>query len=428
MQNLETQIPNEGPLSSLTEEAWTGEQHNLRYGGEMHLRKCYRIPIDLLHYNIETGRYRTRFLLLQKANPGALIVETDPHWKDQIYQLLSGSWEDTSTGIGTRDDQDYFKSLVDDIRERDQEHPGIVLETGGVMSGNRRLAALTTLYREEQNPRYRYFKAFIVPAEGSMTSADRWHLEMSAQMPAGRLVVDYDAVDKLLKYREGVECYRQLNPDGEEDSAIRAVATDLGTTKKKIEEELQTLDRIQEYLIAIGHPEEWWLAAKLTEVFTEMTPLIGACNRNDFSLEERSKLKLAVYDIIRNGQGDYRLIRDIRTAVGPLRRRAGTRGIPSAIKILTDNAPSTAGLQTPHTHTSRARAGTVAERFRSEFAAGREKEAPLTKAERAESNLRKLVEILQETGVTGVRQKQLLIDSLSHSKSFIEQALQSLQQ
>lgn len=62
--------------------------------------------------------------------------------------------------------------IVEDIKDRGQERPGIVLETGGVMSGNRRLAALLASYAEQQNERFRYFDAFIVPSTGNMTDAE----------------------------------------------------------------------------------------------------------------------------------------------------------------------------------------------------------------------------------------------------------------
>ena len=85
-----SQIPKEGPLSILTEESWTGVSENLRYGGQLHLRKAYRIPIDTLHFNIMNGRYRTRYELLKKANPEVVIDSTKDKWRQEI--LGSVKW------------------------------------------------------------------------------------------------------------------------------------------------------------------------------------------------------------------------------------------------------------------------------------------------------------------------------------------------
>ena len=427
MANTESQIPTQGLLSVLTEDAWTKVSDNLRYGGQPHLRKCYRIPIDLLHFNIENGRYRTKFLLLKKANPDATIDPTQERWRRETFMLLNGTWEDPTTGIGTRKERQYFIQLVEDIKERGQERPGIVLDNGGVMSGNRRLAALMHLYGEQQNERFRYFEAFIVPSAADVTSADIWHLEMSAQAPA-RLTRSYDPVEKLLKIREGVECFEALNPPEGRTSAIRAVATDFGDTEDFIAAELSTLFEIEKYLNAIGHPEEWWLAEGQTEVFTEIPPLLQACETNAMAFENRSKLLRTIYHLVQNDNADYRLIRDTRTTIGPTTRRRGARRMPEVTRILIENAPSTATLRQGVTETTDTTTQQLVDRFKSEFEAGREQEAPLTKAERAESNLRKLVEMLSRQHIEDARQIERVARSLTESQSLINSALRILQQ
>ena len=133
----ESQIPQTGPLSSLEEDqSFYGEVQYLDYGGARHLRKAYRIPIDLLHFNIENGRYATKFSLLRGANPGVNINPRDSQWRNEILQMLDGTWEDAATGVNTRSDRSHFQALVEDMEQRGQERTGIVLEDGGVMSGN----------------------------------------------------------------------------------------------------------------------------------------------------------------------------------------------------------------------------------------------------------------------------------------------------
>jgi len=425
--NAESQIPTQGPLSVLTEEAWTSVSENLRYGGQPHLRRCYRIPIDYLHFNIENGRYRTKFMLLQKANPDVTIDPRQERWRQEIFRLLNGTWEDPNYPVGTKKDRQYFIQLVEDIKERGQERPGIVLETGGIMSGNRRLAALMHLYDESQNERFRYFEAFIIPSAGSVTSADIWHLEMSAQTPA-RLTRDYEAIELLLKIRQGVECFAALNPPGGRTTAIKAVANEFAKTEEHIIDELLTLQEIEKYLRTIGHPEEWWLAEGQTEVFTEIPPLLQASRTNAMSHEDQSKLLRTIYHLIQNDNADYRLIRDIRTSIGPVTRRRSVRRTPAVTRVLIENAPTTATLQQGRTRMTEEASQQIAERFRSEFQATREEGAPLIKAERAESNLRILVEILERQGIDDARQIEKLARSLTKSEVLVQRALQILQE
>ena len=305
-----SQIPPTGPLSALEEDqSFYGEVQYLDYGGARHLRRAYRIPIDLLHFNIENGRYATKFSLLRGANPGVNINPRDSHWRNEILKMLDGTWEDATTGVNTRSDRSHFQALVEDIEQPGQERTGIVLEDGGVMSGNRRLAALITLTSQHPDAdRYRYLYAFIVPGQG-VSPADTWRLEMSAQMGQGRLLRDYDPVERLIKIREGVSLLMQTNIHDSEEAAIRVVANDFGTDAATIRKDLDSLKHIDNYLNAIARPGQYWLANTLTEVFTELEPLEQSMRVNTMPLIDQARLRTGVYFLIRNDQADFRLLR-----------------------------------------------------------------------------------------------------------------------
>ncbi len=424
--DTENQIPVEGKLSVLTEDAYTGVREKLRYGGQSHLRNCYRIPINLLHFNIANGRYRTKFLLLKKANPDANIDPTQDPWREEIFSLLNGTWEDATTGFGTRKERKYFLNLAEDIKDREQERPGIVLEDGGVMSGNRRLAALIHLYNKDQNEKFRFFEAFIIPQEGNVTDADKWHLEMSAQHAQARLTRNYDAVEKLLKIGEGVKLYKARHQNNDQKSAIKAVANDIGDTEDSISDELNTLNEIENYLDAIGHPEEWWLAEGLTEVFTEIDPLRKAFETSAMPLENRSKLIRTIHHLAKNDKIDYNFVRDIRKTVGPMVRRRDSKKMPTVTRILIENAPTTAVLRQEKSKATSSNSQHLVDKFKSEFEANKEQEEPLTKTERAASNLRKLVEILETQGMDNTQKIKKVVLSLEDSESLIDRALKIL--
>jgi len=390
----ESQIPQTGPLSSLAEDDdFSGEVQFLDYGGNRHLRRAYRIPIDLLHFNIQNGRYATKFTLLQGANPGVNIDPRDSHWRNEILRMLDGTWEDSATGVNTHNEQGHFNNLVGDIEHRGQERTGIVLEDGGVMSGNRRLAALITLSQLYPDAgKYRYLHAFIVPGQG-VTPADRWRLEMSAQLGQGRLLREYDPVERLLKIREGVRLLRETNVNDSEEAAIRIVANDFGADYATIRKDLDSLKHIDNYLGAIGREGQYWLANSLTEVFTELEPLEQAMNVNSMPLQERARLRTAVYFMIQNGQADFRLLRDIRGAVGPARKRRDARSVPKAIEAITSTAPNPEVLERDPTEKAALQADDMVDRFRAEYQAGRPGSV-LSKAQRAEVNLRAVNEAL----------------------------------
>ena len=390
-----TQIPQAGPLSSLVEnDDFSGEVQFLDYGGVRHLRKAFRIPIDLLHFNIRNGRYATKFTLLQGANAGVNIDPTHPHWRDEILKMLDGTWEDASTGVNTHSDQSHFQNLVADLEQRGQERTGLVLEDGGVMSGNRRLAALITLSRRYPDvPRYRYLHAFIVPGQG-VSPADAWRLEMSAQLGPGRLIREYDPVERLLKIREGVNLVRETHGYDSEEAAIRVVANDFGVDVSTIRNDLDSLKHIDNYLDAMARPKQYWLANGLTEVFTELEPIEQAMRINSTPMEVRAQLRGGIYHMIRNDATDFRMLRDIRRAVGPTQRRRNAWSVPKAIEVITQGAPTQQEFEEEPTDETKQQALTIAEQFRAEYEAGKPGQV-LSKARTGEANLRAVKEALE---------------------------------
>jgi len=96
--------------------------------------------------------------------------------------------------------------------------------------------------------------------------------------------------------------------------------------------------------------------------------------------------------------------------------------MPSVTRILIDAAPSTSDLRVSPNDASQARVNELVDRFKSEFEANKEQEAPMTKAQRAESNLQKLVEILPGTDLISAGRDEL-ITSLTNSKELADKAI-----
>lgn len=425
MTTEQSHIPVRGPLSNLNaKNDWTEVVEKLYYNGASHLHRCFRIPINSLHFNVENGRYHTKFLLLKNANPKANIDPRKEVWRVQIHLLLSGRFEDPISGVNTRNEKQHFEDLVADMKVRGQERVGMVLEDGGVMSGNRRLAALMTLASESNDPKFQYFEAVIIP--GHVDEADRWRLEISAQQGQSRLLEPYDPVEKLLKIKEGKELLMRQNPAGGEQAAIKGVALEFGMTTKEVSEELGTLNFVEQWLTAIGHPKQWWLANGLTEVFTEMTPLVEAMDTAGLQLKEKSELKRAVYGLIKNREATYGLLREVRSAVGPRTpRRNSPGGVPTAVDALKKNAPTVEGLREEITPKSRQRARSTRNTFTTEFQAKREEEEPIDKAKRAQSNLETVSEMVATDRPAGAV-RETLRTSVTASKVAIEQILKDL--
>jgi hypothetical protein len=287
---------------------------------------------------------------------------------------------------------------------------------------------MTLNKRYPENPKYRVLKTFIIPAEGGMTPADRWRLEISAQQGQGRLLKDYDAVERLLKISEGVDLLNDQNGGSGRDSAIQAVARDFGLGSKQIREELDTLKHMTNYLEQIGHPKEWWQGERLTEVFTEWEPMEKALHTNAIPFDRRARMKAGLYDLIKNGVVDYRFMREVRTAIGPVKKTKGAKSVQSAVNILIDHGPSADKLVRAVDNKSKKDANDVADAFRTELQSRKEEERPEVKARRAESNLKTVVDILTQYQVAKapVLDNKQLEDALDKSKDLAIKALELL--
>ena len=76
--------------------------------------------------------------------------------------------------------QDGFDDLKLDLSERGQQEPAIVTADGVLINGNRRAAALRSLYLEDNNPSARYVKCLVLPTDA--TAAELIDLETELQI------------------------------------------------------------------------------------------------------------------------------------------------------------------------------------------------------------------------------------------------------
>ncbi len=124
------------------------------FEGEVVTRETYRIPRKLLHLNVRNHRFTTEWDNLkvdrQRANKDQEFNLSDPDDVEQIRAVIRGEIPHNKTR------GDNFRDLVDGMRiaasevstTNGQEQPGIVLEDGRYVNGNRRDTALEFLTNE----------------------------------------------------------------------------------------------------------------------------------------------------------------------------------------------------------------------------------------------------------------------------------------
>ncbi|MGN7393415.1 ParB/RepB/Spo0J family partition protein [Peribacillus frigoritolerans] len=205
----------------------TDSTRKLTIKGETKAYKVAKIPLDLCHYNDQNGRIATH-ISEHISNGNTLnksaLEEYNGVLEDFIYKSNPTALDATKTNI------DKFGQRV----------PGVVLNDGRIIDGNRRFTALRKLKRE--NGKDLYFEAVILNQEEGIEERDIKRLELNLQH-AEEKPVDYDPIDNLVDvYRDLIE--KKLFSEIEYAENTNKRPSEVALMMKKAELMVQFLDYI----------------------------------------------------------------------------------------------------------------------------------------------------------------------------------------
>jgi hypothetical protein len=185
LNNLKNQVP--CPFSK-------GIEKKLTYGGSTKVWPSYMIPIEKVFFNNQNGRIATFVSKYNETNEKKLDeIEDVNEYNGIIAQYIKDSADIIN-----------FKKTKDDIRNKGQIEVGVVADDGRILDGNRRFTCLRELFEETHDPKYEYFCAVILPAEG-FRETDIKIMELSLQDGSDPIQV-YNPIDKLVDfYKNAIE-------------------------------------------------------------------------------------------------------------------------------------------------------------------------------------------------------------------------------
>jgi len=202
----------------------------------------YRLPIDHLYYNVENGRFAKEYLNIKKKLKRELSSE-NPDDVKEIEKMLEA--------------QSPSKTLwlKDDIKTMGQQEAGIITHDGFVINGNRRMCVLNILAKE--NSDYGYMNVARLP--DNVGEDDIYKIELGKQMARDQKL-DYGPINELLKIEHGIKS--KLTPE--------QIAVTIGYTKEEIEEKMERLELIREYLDFIGQPDNFEAVEDINDHFIDL--------------------------------------------------------------------------------------------------------------------------------------------------------------
>jgi hypothetical protein len=207
-------------------------------------RPLYRVPLELLHYNIDNGRIAT-WVSGYRAKSNGVALE------DMSVEKLN---QTVGTFIKNSSSKATYDKTYNDIKAKGQIVMGAVLDDGTVVSGNRRFTVLRELLAETgDHNKYGYFLCNIFPVPNNIEERKEIkRLETATQFNEDH-PVDYGPIDKLVDVYTNV-----MVPDAPYSDENYRVFLNLKAGEMK-----QLMARAQvmiEYLEYIGEPNNYDIA------------------------------------------------------------------------------------------------------------------------------------------------------------------------
>src|SRR3989442_95566 len=150
------------------DDARLGRKELFELNGKMKELEVYRLPTELLRYNIRNGRFAAE-LREREAELGRQLSPEEAEDAKELETLLLRNATQAS----------YLK---DDIVRIGQLRPGVITRDGAIIDGNRRVAVMKQLFQETSNLRYMYFDTVRLPSV--VSPRDLWRIEAGIQLSA----------------------------------------------------------------------------------------------------------------------------------------------------------------------------------------------------------------------------------------------------
>ena len=243
--------------------------------GEKKNLSVYRLPTDLLYYNIRNGRFAAEYRNEIKKEGGVLI----PEEKEDAKKIQNLLWN-----LNVNES----KLTYQDIQQRGQWKAGIITEDGYVIDGNRRMSILSKLFDDTSNDEFKFIKVGRLNA--NVEDKDLWKLEAGIQLGKEE-IVRYGAMNELLKLEEA----KSIGISNDEIAKTLYGFNDVNEIKLK----LDRLELIKKYLIFLNDVDNFKKAEDKVEHFKEFQKIIKIANDVQLDPDTKIAIRKAVFCLIK---------------------------------------------------------------------------------------------------------------------------------
>jgi hypothetical protein len=338
--------------------------------GEVIRIVAYKLPTELILYNIKNGRFKKEYRSLIKKNGGYL----DPSNKidrKKIQNLL--------LTLGNKNEELNPDSVrtYNDMEKKGQLELGIITQDGFLLDGNRRMSVLELLHEKTNNPKFQYIE--VARIIGSISDKDMYRIEAGISLGMDSKV-KYGPLNILLKIEEG------LTLKYSESEISDMLYGDF--TEDTINSMMVRLKLIRQYLKHFDNDEDdIELVEGKHEHFIELQNIVEIAKQSK-SLSERQKIKTACFNLIKTGTSSDRL-RIVKSALNNATNLDTLYGI-SEIKKEIVSDPTPESLTSPEFEEKKHVAQIEFENFEDEIRAERSSNSIPTTLQRILNNFKVL--------------------------------------
>jgi len=266
----------------------------INYKGTQLEEKVFRVRLTDLFFNDKNGRIATYIIKYERENHekiSELAIEE--------YNKIIDKFIKEANGL------ENFKRIKTNMKNLLQLEPGVILEDGRIIDGNRRFASLRELYSETSDDKYAYFECIILPVPSTKDDdKEIKSLELILQQGTPEKI-GYDPVDRLVDvYRDLIET-RLFLPD--------EYAKKIDETPTEVKKLIGKAEIMADFCNEMGIPGDFFVIKdlKLDGPIDELYKFKKSLNKDEWQ-----NYKMVFYTYMMTSKGDrVRVMRDIKTTM-----------------------------------------------------------------------------------------------------------------